>query len=138
MLWSDVDFHPGRGTLRQFAALATLFLLGASAWQYALHSRPVAAGVLAALAAATAIAGAAAPAALRWPFVSLTLAAFPVGWLMSWVVLGGLYYLLFVPIAFWFKLKGRDALDRHYDCSADTYWTAKGRVSDVRRYFRQF
>lgn len=138
MLWSDVNFHPGVKTLRQFAALATLFLLVAGGWQLAVHSRLTLALILAALAVVIGVVAIAAPPALRWLFVGLTLAAFPLGWLMSWIVLGGLYYLVFTPIAVWFRLTGRDALDRRYSELADSYWVEKPPVREMRRYFRQY
>lgn len=138
MFWSDVNFHPGVKTLRQFAALAALFLLAAGGRQLAVHSRPTLALVFAALAVVIGVVAITAPSALRWLFVGLTLAAFPIGWLMSWIVLGGLYYLLFTPIAVWFRLTGRDALDRRYSELADSYWVEKPPVRQMRRYFRQY
>lgn len=138
MLWSDVNFHPGVKTLRQFAALAALFFLAAGGWQLAVHSRPTLALVFAALAVVIGVVAITAPSALRWLFVGLTLAAFPIGWLMSWIVLGGLYYLVFTPIAVWFMLTGRDALDRRYSELADSYWVEKPPVREMRRYFRQY
>jgi hypothetical protein len=138
MNFSEVNFHPHTKTLRQFAALAALFLLSMSRWQYAVHDRHTLALVLAASAIVVGALGVLSPASLRWVFVALMLATFPIGWLMSWVLLGGLYYLVFTPIAVWFRLIGRDALDRRYNESTGSYWTEKPKVSDVRRYFRQF
>lgn len=135
---NDVNFHPSTKTLRQFAALLALFLLAISRWQYVIHGRQTAALALAAAAVLAGAFGIVAPAALRWLFVGLTLATYPIGWLMSWLLLGGLYYLVFTPIAMCFRLAGRDALDRDYNESAETYWAEKPSINDVRRYFRQF
>lgn len=138
MQWSDVNFRPATATLRQFAALAVLFLLGIGGWQYVAHGRHLLAVALVASALAVAALGVARPQAIRWLFVGLTLATFPLGWLMSWLLMGGIYYLMFTPISIYFRLTGRDALRRRYDDSAESYWTEKPRVTDVRRYFRQF
>jgi hypothetical protein len=138
MHWSDINFCPTARTLRQFAALATLFLLAIAGWQKFAHGRETTAIALSGLALAAATIGLLRPTALRWPFVGLTVATFPIGWLMSWVLFGGLFYLVFTPIAICFRLIDRDALERRYNPTADSYWSAKPRVEDVRRYFRQF
>ncbi|HET6880648.1 MAG TPA: SxtJ family membrane protein [Pirellulales bacterium] len=135
---NDINFHPSTRTLRQFAALLALFLLAISRWQYAIHGRPMAALALASAAILAGALGIVAPAALRWLFVGLTLATYPIGWLMSWLLLGALYYLVFTPIALGFRLARRDPLERDYNEAVETYWTEKPSVNDVRRYFRQF
>jgi hypothetical protein len=149
MHWSDIQFRPTTKTLRQFAALATLFLLGISGWQHWAHGRQMTALVLAAAALLIALTGIVRPTSLRWLFVGLTVVTFPVGWLLSWLLFGGLYYLVFTPLGVCFRLAGRDPLDRTYNgenargatddvSAAPTYWTDKPQASDVRRYFRQF
>jgi hypothetical protein len=138
MHWSDIDFHPTSRTLRQFAALATLFLLGIAGWQQVAHGRQTLALAMAAGAVAAVVLGLIRPMALRWLFVGLTLATFPIGWLMSWLLLVALYYLVFAPIAVCFRLVGRDALTRRYVSSVASYWIDKRPVTEVRRYFRQY
>ncbi|MGH7138923.1 MAG: hypothetical protein ACREHD_24525 [Pirellulales bacterium] len=149
MHWSDINFRPTTKTLRQFAALATLFLLAIGGWQHWAHGRQTTGIILAAAALVIGALGVARPAALGWLFVGLTMATFPIGWLLSWVLLGGLYYFVFTPLAVCFRIAGRDALDRTYNdenkrgTSEDayatrSYWSEKPRASDVRRYFRQY
>lgn len=148
MHWSDIDFRPSKKTLRQFAAVATLFLAAIGTWQYVVHGRQVLAMVLAAIAVAIGTLGLVWLASLRWVLVGATVATFPIGWLMSWLLFGGLYYFVFTPLAVAFRLAGRDPLERGYnkredggasqDAAHDTYWSAKPQVTDVRRYFRQF
>lgn len=138
MRWSDINFQPTTTTLRQFAALGVLFLLAIGGWQWWAHDRRAIAMMLASLALAVGAAGLARPVLLRWVFVGLTVATFPIGWLMSWILLGSLYYLVFAPIAICFRLVGRDALERRYNRSLDSYWSVKPRLADVRRYFRQY
>lgn len=138
MRWSDIDFHPTARTLRQFAWLATSFLLPVAGWQAWAHGRQATAIGLIAVAMTTAVLGVARPMALRWLFVGLTVATFPLGWLMSWILFGGLYYLVLTPIAIYFRLINRDALRRRYNTSAESYWIDKPPVTDVRRYFRQY
>ncbi|HVX13613.1 MAG TPA: SxtJ family membrane protein [Pirellulales bacterium] len=138
MQWSDVNFHPTTKTLRQFAVLAMLFLLAIAGWQTFAHGRATLGMVLSVAALVIGTLGALSPASVRWLFVGMTLATFPIGWLMSWVLFGALYYLVFTPIALVFRLAGRDVLERRYNPTVDSYWSEKRPVDDVRRYFRQF
>ncbi|HVA49737.1 MAG TPA: hypothetical protein VNH11_25445 [Pirellulales bacterium] len=138
MHWSDINFHPTVKTLRQFAGLWIMCLSSLAAWQWFARSRTGAAAVLVALAATVGALGLARPTAIRWLFVGLTLATFPIGWLVSWLLFGGLYYGVFTPLALCFRLIGRDALSRRLDADAESYWTEKPPAPDVRRYFRQF
>ena len=138
MHWSDINFDPAVRTLRQFAALATLFLLAIAGWQNFAHHRETLALALTGAALAVGMLGLLRPASLRWVFVGLTVATFPIGWLMSWVLFGGLYYLVFTPIALGFRLARRDALQARYNSGVESYWSKKPPVDDVRRYFRQF
>ena len=38
------------------------------------------------------------------------------------IVLALMFGLMFVPIALWFRLRGRDVLSRRFDPDADSYW----------------
>ena len=50
------------------------------------------------------------PPLVRWIFVGWMMAVFPIGWLVSRVVLAGVFYGCFTPLAFLFRLMGRDPL----------------------------
>ena len=64
--------------------------------------------------------------------------AFPIGWVISHLILGLLYFLLFTPIALVFKLMGRDVLDRVIDREAESYWIEREGKAEAKRYARQF
>jgi hypothetical protein len=49
-----------------------------------------------------------------------------------------MYYLILTPVAFAFRIAGRDLLARKPQPNAQTYWLAKERPRDVRSYFRQY
>lgn len=77
--------------------------------------------------------------ALRKPiYLGWLYAAFPIGWVISHVVMGIIYYLVFTPIALIFKVIGRDALTRTIDKNAKTYWVEHRTGGDPARYFKQF
>jgi hypothetical protein len=53
------------------------------------------------------------------------------------VILASLFYGLFTPIAWLFRLMGRDVLRRRR-ADAATYWKPKPQAPNVRSYLRQF
>ena len=63
------------------------------------------------------------------------IAAFPIGWTVSKIVLGAVFLLVFTPVALVFRLTGRDALQLRRG-SGRSYWTGKPAPS-VESYFRQ-
>lgn len=77
--------------------------------------------------------------ALRRPiYLGWLYAAFPIGWVVSHLVMGLIYYLVFTPIALVFRVIGRDALQRRIDKGAKTYWVEHRTGGDPTRYFKQF
>lgn len=122
--------------LRQFAALSILVFGGMAYWQ-GLQERSTLALILAGLAVLIGPLGLAKPQAIRFVFVGMTAVAFPIGWLVSHVVLALLFFGMFTPVALLFKLIGRDALARRQRPEVPTYWAAQPVVKNVRSYFRQ-
>jgi len=136
MRWSDVNLKPNDRMLRQFALLCLVVFGALAAWQWSQHHR-TAASVFAALAVGLGPIGLVRPQVLRPVFVGWTICAFPIGWVVSHLVLGLMFYGLMLPVAVVFRLMNRDALllQRGHGTS---YWRAKPRTTDLRRYFRQF
>jgi hypothetical protein len=138
MRWSDIPFSPQPRMLRQFAGLWLAFFGGLAAWQGLVRGRVGVALALAVLAVAIGGLGLARPRLIRPIFVGWMVLAFPIGWTISLVLLGLVYYGLFLPIGLVFRLVGRDALQLRPRPNLTTYWTSRPEVADVRRYFRQF
>jgi hypothetical protein len=78
------------------------------------------------------------PALMRWIFVGWMIVVFPIGWVISQVILGVMYFLILAPVALFFRLRGRDLLNRKAAPEKTTYWSPKETPKDVRRYFQQF
>jgi len=129
MRFSDLPLNPSARTLRQFAGLWILFFGGLACW----HT-----SIVWALVALLGMPGLVWPAVLRPIFVGWMVLVFPIGWVMSRVLLGVLFYGLFTPLAIAFRLGGRDTLRRRARPEGDSYWVPKPSVSEVSRYFRQF
>ena len=138
MRWSDIPFSPSPRMLREFAAIWLVFFGGMAAWQGLVRGRTGVALALAALAVVVGGIGLARPGFVRPIFVGWMVLAFPIGWTVSLLLLGLVYYGLFLPIGLVFRLTGRDALQVRPRPGAATYWTPHAAPADVRRYFRQF
>jgi len=113
-----------------FAFAGGAVALGVDAWSVA--SSLWAVGVLAA--AMVWISGEAG----RRLYVGWMLAALPIGWTLSHLVLGVVYYLVLTPIGLVMKLTGHDPMKRRFDPSAVSYWIERTPRSDPSRHFRQF
>lgn len=78
------------------------------------------------------------PAWVKPVFIALSVVTWPIGWVISHVALAIVYYGVFTPIGLFFRLIGRDALNRKFDPDAETYWEPYNPDSGPARYLRQF
>ncbi len=138
MRWADIPFDAPRRTLRQFAAVWIVFFGGLALYWAWWRGHPTAGWVLGALAVTVGPVGLVKPELLRPVFVGWLVLVFPIGWLISHVLLGVLYYGMFTPLALVFRLMGRDPLVRRERPNTESYWVPKPAVADVRRYYRQY
>ena len=138
MKWSDIQFKPTKKVLRQFAAAWLVFFLAWAAVQWLKRGHPRTALVLGALAVVVGGLGLVVPTAIRWIYVGCTIVAFPVGWVVSLVMLAVMFYCVITPVALFFRLRGRDLLHRAPPQDAASFWTPKSLPLDVGRYFRQY
>jgi hypothetical protein len=65
-------------------------------------------------------------------------AALPIGWVVSRVILGLVFYGLMTPVAFVFRAAGRDELMLKPPAGVGTYWQKRPATLDKSRYLRQF
>jgi saxitoxin biosynthesis operon SxtJ-like protein len=138
MHWSDIDFQPPERTLRHFGGWWLLFLGGAALWQGIVADRMVSAFILAAVAFSGGVVGWLRPAWLRPIYTTGMVLAFPIGWLVSHVLLALLFFGLFTPLALIFRWVGRDPLQRQPPPARKSYWSRKPAPADVRRYFQPY
>ncbi len=138
MRWSDIQFDPPRKTLRQFAGLWLVIFGGMALWQGLVRERAGLASILAVLALTIGPLGLARPDWMRRIYVGWMILAFPIGWTVSQVMLAVIFFGLFTPIGFLFRLLGRDPLHRTRRPELESYWVPKPTPTDLRRYFKQF
>jgi hypothetical protein len=138
MQWSDIEFNPSRTMLRQFAALWIAFFGGFALWQGLVRGNTTLAAVFAGLALAIGPVGLMRPEWVRPIYVSWMVLAFPIGWTISQVIVGVMFFVVFTPIGLVFRLIGRDPLYLRRDPGRETFWSPKPAPSNLRRYFQQF
>ena len=138
MQWSDVQFDPPRRTLRQFAGLSLVVFGGLAAWSYFAKGQVISSALLATLALGIGLPGLARPRLVRPVYVGAMILAFPIGWVVSRLLLAILFYGVVTPMGLVFRLTGRDALRLARPPGRATYWLPKPAPDDLRSYFRQF
>ena len=137
MNWSDLPLKPTPRVLRQFAAAWTVVFLALGLHQALVRGHPAAGLVLGAV-SAIGLVGLFRPASVRWLFVGATVAAFPVGWLVTWLVLAIMFYLVLTPVALVFRWRGRDALQLRRKPGCASFWITRSDTPDAGRYLKQF
>ena len=80
---------------------------------------------------------AAVPALRRPIFRGWLWLAFPIGWVISHLLLAGVFFLTVTPIALLMRWVGRDPLDRTLDPDAPSYWEAYDPQGPASRYYHQ-
>lgn len=138
MQWSDISFHPSDRTLRQFVGLCLLCTGLIALRRFCFQEARASDFALVMAAAGVGIAGLWKPQSIRPIYVGWMIVVFPVGWLVSRLLLAGVFYLLLTPIGLLFRLCGRDPLTIRFPTNETTYWTAKPAPRGPRSYFRQF
>lgn len=136
MKWSDLPLDPSPRILRQFCAAGAVVLGACAIWQ-AWREHPARAAILGIGALAFAGVGLLRPALGRPVFVALTVIGFPIGWVVSLILLGAIFYGVFTPLGLLFRAMGRDAL-RLRAGENSTYWTPKPQARNIRQYFREY
>ena len=131
-----INHHPSRSQLRVFAA-AWLVCFGLLAIAVRAKGHSQAAIWIAGFALGVPAIGLVAPKLLRLVYLGMTYLTFPVGWVISHVILAAVYYLVLTPIGLILRLFRYDPLARGFDRSASTYWKSRGAPVPAERYFRQ-
>lgn len=135
----QINRNPTLRELNQFGFvwLGFLLLFAVLAW-IRWHSPAVSGGLAGAAVVVPAI-GWLAPSFMRLVFLGLSYAAFPIGWVVSHLVLAMVYFLVVTPIGLVMRLVGHDPMRRRCDGGATSYWIERpASAVGARRYFRQF
>ena len=143
----EINWQPDDRTLRQFGwiALVGFLLIALLAWNEWLvfsvglgSARTTVAYAFAGLGMLSAVFSLVAPKANKPIFLGLTLLSYPIGFVLSYVIMGFLFFGLITPVGLLFRLIGKDPLNRRFDRSAPTYWSDPRPRRGKESYFRQF
>ena len=135
----DVNWNPNRKDLRIFAALLILFsaLISYIAWWKTGTSQT--AWTVFAIGATIGAVGVVVPVLIRPIYFVWMAAAFPIGWVMSHVILAIVFYFVFTPVGWLMKLFGKDPMLRDLERDdSGTYWIRRTPEQGTERYFKQY
>jgi hypothetical protein len=132
----EINWRPPNRDLRLFAVLQVLFL-GLVAF-FVLPRAGNAALMLFGFSAVMGVVGLAAPQAIRWFYLAWMIVVYPVGWVVTHVLMAAVFYLLITPVGFAMQLVGYDPLRRKLDRSARSYWVPRDGAVDKQRWFKQY
>lgn len=133
----QINFRPDERMLRQFGCLCWLLLSVLSAYRWWRDGLDLIAVVQQLAAVSLLLLAILRPSFLRPLFVGWSVAAFPIGWLVSHVLLFVMYFGVFWPTGFVLRLCGWDPLGLRTSGSG-SLWQDRPAASDLRRYFRQY
>jgi hypothetical protein len=78
------------------------------------------------------------PKLVKPVYVGLMLIAAPIGLVISYLLMGLIYYGLFTPVGLVFRLFGRDPLNKHPDPKVPSYWHDRGAPRPPASYLRLY
>ncbi len=134
-MFLDLQLTPSKRTLRQFAGGWLVAFAVGSIRQFA-HGHKTA-GVILTMVGLVGLAGLIWPLLVKHLFIGATIVTFPIGWVVSQLVLGIMFYVVLTPIALAFRWRKRDPLQlRKSDQSS--FWKSRGEPSPPERYLKQF
>ena len=132
-----IQWNPSTKQLRQFAGIwfpAFCALVGWSIGHKTGHWSEVEIGWV--LAGLLSVGGLVLPALIRPIFVGLILLTFPIGWVVSHLLLGLIFYGVVTPMGLILRIRGHDPLQLKKPGGNSVWKTSVGKT-DATRYLRQ-
>jgi hypothetical protein len=133
----QLDLNPTPRRLSEFAvafALAGALVGLMLAWR---GVDPLWAGLVTAIAVAWAAVGWRVPAVGLRTYQGLTLLTYPIGLVVSYVLMAIVYFVILTPLGWLRRAFGGDPLQRRFDRDASSYWTPREGAPELESYFRQ-
>lgn len=137
MRFSDINLQPDNRMLRHFGLLWWCVFTLLAIYQGRDRAHLVFAIAITVIALLGGMCALLKPQWLKPIYVGWMIAAFPVGWLVSHLVLAFIYFGLFMPIGFILRCCGHDPLNLK-NSPQQSYWQDKPATEDLRRYLRQY
>lgn len=134
-MFSELQLNPTKRTLRQFAG-GWLLVFAVAAIRQFVHGHKTLGAALVVI-TLIGLAGLIKPSLVKYLFIGATIAAFPIGWLVSQLMLGIMFYIVLTPIALICRWRGRDPLQLRQN-EKSSFWKPRGDPPPPERYLKQF
>jgi len=134
----DINWKPSTRELRQFAGLWVIFFGALAGMAFYKTGLDGSAKWLGLVSVVIGLPGLAVPVLMKPIYLTWMALAFPIGWTVSHVMLGAIFYLVISPIGLLLRLFGYDPMERKFDREAKTYWIEHRTGDNASSYFRQF
>jgi len=135
----QLDLNPSEAKIRQFGMISPVMLIAIGLllrWRFELPLIwPVACG---GIGVALLILSRISHRLVRPVYQGLILIGFPIGWVISHLIMFIFFFGILTPTALVFRLSGRDVLRRKLETQCRSYWTSHTRSDNTERFFRQF
>ena len=131
-----INTRPSRSQLRAFG-FAWLLIFGFWGANFWLHGKHPVALWFWAVATGVSFFGFLFPKGLRLLYLGMTYATYPIGFVISPVILAIVYFLVLTPIGAILRWCGYDPLFRAFDAKASSYWTRRALARPPESYLRQ-
>jgi hypothetical protein len=143
----EINLRPDARTLRQFGFIAVVGFAGVAvlAWTESLvfslglgEARPWVAGGLAAVGGLALLSSLVYPKANLGLYLALTVIAYPIGFVLSYGIMGTLFFAVITPMGLAMRVFGRDPMERRRLPEAESYWVKARARRPSESYFKQF
>jgi hypothetical protein len=135
----EINDNPSPRELRHFAAIwFPLFSFAVATFLYVVATFPTGAVAAAVLGVVIAFVGYRRPRFIHPIYLIWMYAAYPIGFVVSHLLLGVIFYGVFTTIGFLMRLFAYDPLQRRLRTEESSYWTPIQSVTNKAEYFRQF
>lgn len=137
MNYRDIITDSTPKNLRVFAALQFPFFC-IIAWLFLKNLHPAMLGTLLGVSATLAVVGTANPLWVRPIYLVWMTLVFPIGFIVSHLAMGAVFYFVVTPIGFIRRRAVGDPMQRKFDEQAESYWQPLPKAPPAKSYFRQF
>ncbi len=143
----ELNLNPEPRILRQFGFIALVgfgLLALAAHYEILLFSMGLGAAraplvvAFAAIAVVSATFSLVAPRLNRLVYVAISVLTYPIGLVLSYVILGFLFFAIIAPIGMLLRVLGKDPMQRRFDASARSYFVRAKPPSSTENYFRRY
>ena len=133
-----LDWNPKQGQLTGFARAWVVVFGGGAAWFGWFNNQEQIGVILGFLAAALPIAGLLYTPSTKFIYRVVSVLTYPLGWLLSHVILCIIYFGIMTPIGVVAKLFGHAFITKGKDKNKTSYWEKIKRPDVASSYFKQF